>query len=305
MTAASVYVKPGRSGLGNMLFPWARAVIFAHQNQLPILKVQWTQPKIGPLLRGERDARLYLGLFNAEGYVRGWRKWIALTRRPRVSEYDSAGVRRVLDRRRGVVLFTGMQGMFEPLLNHRELVREHLLAMLSSRVKAQLSAARGADDRYIGVHVRRGDTVALQYGEPFPSGPGNRGQPIEWFVRAVQSVRQALGGPKPVRIFSDGSDAELAPLLALENVARSLDHPSIVDLLLMARSQVLITTSNSSFSMWAAYLGGMPSVWYAGKGQTLAPDAPGLETDLTGNICDPNALASWMARTNASGVQQL
>ena len=32
-------------------------------------------PKLGPMLRRERDFRFYVGLFNSDSYVRGLRKW--------------------------------------------------------------------------------------------------------------------------------------------------------------------------------------------------------------------------------------
>src|SRR5437016_14429720 len=64
-----------RTGLGNRLFPWARCRVFSFQNKAPMLSPRWAQLKIGPLLRGESDPRLYFNLFKpGADEVRGLNK---------------------------------------------------------------------------------------------------------------------------------------------------------------------------------------------------------------------------------------
>jgi hypothetical protein len=67
-------------------------------------------------------------------------------------------------------------------------------------------------------------------------------------------------------------------------VRRAEPNPSILDILLLARCRVLVTTSHSTFSLWGAYLGQMPTVYYAGQtcrvnndgGTILSADGFGL-----------------------------
>ena len=74
-----VYADLPRTGLCNMLFPWARAVLYARNHSLPLLAPEWVKlGRIGPWLRGERDKRYYFGQFTNEGYIRGLKKWWAL-----------------------------------------------------------------------------------------------------------------------------------------------------------------------------------------------------------------------------------
>src|SRR5262249_52692787 len=47
------------AGLGNKLFVWARAEVFAMLNDMPNDTMGWTWPKIGPILRSERSLRMY------------------------------------------------------------------------------------------------------------------------------------------------------------------------------------------------------------------------------------------------------
>jgi len=113
---------------------------------------------------------------------------------------------------------------------------------------------------FIGVHVRFGDFPDRVEG----SDQINFRQPIEWYVEGIQQLRIVLKGNIPAIVFSDGMDQELEPLLKLENVVRSPQSEAISDLFAIARSLVLFT-SRSSFSLFGAFLGQVPSIWYEGK----------------------------------------
>ena len=47
----------GGAGLGNILFPWARAVIYRKKNDIKQLNSTWFTLKIGTFFRRERDKR--------------------------------------------------------------------------------------------------------------------------------------------------------------------------------------------------------------------------------------------------------
>jgi hypothetical protein len=89
---------------------------------------------------------------------------------------------------------------------------------------------------------------------------------LQWYIEALQQLRLSLGFSLNAIIFSDGADEDLTPILKLENVIRSSFPTSISDLLAIAKSTVLIT-SRSSFSLFGAYLGQVPSIWYKGKNE--------------------------------------
>ena len=52
-----------KAGLGNKLFAWAKAYLFAKQNNLPLYIKGLNQVNIGTFLRKERVKRFYLGQF--------------------------------------------------------------------------------------------------------------------------------------------------------------------------------------------------------------------------------------------------
>jgi hypothetical protein len=131
----------------------------------------------------------------------------------------------------------------------------------------------------VGIHVRLGDFS------------GNMLHPVSWYVDALRAVRRR-DGRRRVFVFSDGSEAQLAALLAEPEVELVRGTNAIVDLLLLARSQLLIGSGSSTFSSWAAFLGQMPVVarrenpmsWWgleAPPGGHWTLEAPGRDYTLT------------------------
>lgn len=283
---AEVFCFPdvGRAGLGNMLFPWAKAEVFRSRHGVRMLAPQWTQPKIGPLLRRERDLRYYTGLFDhrRSGYVRGparlWTLWRGTRVTPEQGEATMAAGAKPGSPT--IVVFKGWEGWFADLLAHRDLVADRLNAILSARVRGLLAEGEAP---VIAVHVRRGDKKTLPFRAPYT---GESWQTIhdQWFMNAIASVRRAIGEQAPATVFSDGSPEQLAAILAVPGVTLSPRAPSIVDILRMSRAKVLITSAGSSFSAWSFYLGRMPTVFYPRSRMDLVPGRADLavEADLDG-----------------------
>ena len=60
-------IRLGGPGLGNLLFPFARAIIYSNKNNIPLINPTWPNIKVGPVLRNERDKRFYIDLFKTTG----------------------------------------------------------------------------------------------------------------------------------------------------------------------------------------------------------------------------------------------
>jgi hypothetical protein len=117
----------------------------------------------------------------------------------------------------------------------------------------------GLPHNFIGIHIRMGD-----FPQRSDSNQVYFRQPLLWYIEALKQLRISLNNNLTAIIFSDGTTNDLAPILNLENVIRSPFTKSITDLLAITKSTVIIT-SRSSFSLFGAYLGQVPSVWYEGK----------------------------------------
>ena len=277
------YPALSRAGLGNLLLPWARAEVFRHHHGLEMLAPQWTQPKIGPLLRRERDLRYYWRVFSNAGYITGLRRSWLLQSATQLDEDSGEEFMRssFVARGRGSILVTfeghSEEEWFDRLLGGRDFLRRRLFEMLSPPIRAML---HGRDEHpTIAVHVRRGDKVTVELGGS--CAISNRTPSDEWFRRVIQSLRNVAGAEAPVTIFSDGKPGQLDALLALPNVSLAPPAPAIVDMLRMARARVVVTSGISTFSMWPAFLAQIPAINYPGTMARLNPDRPGWDIEAT------------------------
>jgi hypothetical protein len=113
---------------------------------------------------------------------------------------------------------------------------------------AEVAAAIGAAES-VGVHVRRGDYV----NDPHTNSFHGTLEP-EYYARALDRLRERLGGELAAFVFSDDPEwAQSSLALPLETtfVDGVGDHHDELRLLSLCRHQVI---ANSSFSWWAAWL---------------------------------------------------
>jgi hypothetical protein len=278
-----------RAGLGNLLVSWAKCEVFARDHHCPVIAPQWSQPKIGPILRREKDLRYYLGIFrHRPDYVRGLRRLWLLARLPRidaelVKPEDLASARQ--NRRPIVVNFHEIKRLFEPLLGHEEFVARQIKTILSPRTQRVLTQEPRGE--FIAAHVRRGDKPLLPAGEPF-SNRANWALPEEWFIHVIESIRKKLGRCVPVRVFSDGWPEQLRKITALPEVTLAQTKNAGAEILLLTRARALISGGTSTFSAWGAYLAHMPTIWFPSVRQEIfwPRNSWDFDTDVQGNFSD-------------------
>jgi hypothetical protein len=245
----------GRAGLGNELFPWARAHLWAREAGAEILAPRWRKLRIGPYLRREVDKRQYHRLLGTEHYVRGLARTRILATGRTVDEGGAC------EGRRCVRVFRGMGDFFVPLTGQHRLLADLLERDATAEVR-RATAARRPRTPYIGVHVRRGDFQPASP-EALRAGRHNFQTPTAWFEAAVIALRHAFPD-RPIVLVSDGTTDELRPLLSLEGVVRPPSGSSLADLLLLSGTSVLVASA-SSFSAWASYLGHVPTLVHPGQ----------------------------------------
>ena len=143
----------GGSGLANCLLSWARASVFADRTGSQRIAGTWPSIRLGPLLRGERDVRLYTGLFETEAdAIGGLRKLALLATLPKrriilPTDVDiiEPGVVYVVDGSCIVPYY------FQGLRDHRDELKRRLLVMTRRKSERLAADHSGAD---IAVHVR-------------------------------------------------------------------------------------------------------------------------------------------------------
>lgn len=237
----------GRAGLGNELFPVLRAADIAAKESRVLLWPTWFQIKIGPILRRERDKRMYWILFRTPS-LSSLLRLVWAKARGVPHDGASSGHRYVTVR--------GMENYFDGVTISGPEFRDLLVARARRGV---VSSPTG--EPYIAFHVRLGDFSRAGASESGVS-KNNTSSPIEWFVARAKAARDAHPG---VRVFvcSDGDDAELAPLLGEQGVVRSTGRNALDDMVFMSHAAGIVG-SRSTFSAWGAFLGDVPMVVQTG-----------------------------------------
>lgn len=235
-------------GLGNLLFPVLRAAIGVERMGGTFVYPTFAQLKFGPLLRRERDKRIYHDVARRRSGTE-WAQWLrAKAATPRIDEAlaTSAG-----DMSSGCIEYRGLRRYFHDLAPHDALCRGWFDANM-----AQTHSAMPCD---LAMHIRLGDFVA----DPQGTGDANTRTPADWYRRAYDLARERLGLDAPrVTIFTDGDFDEVRALLNLPSMHFDDSLNAAVAMRNLAAAPLIIT-SRSTFSMWGAFLGNRPAIWDA------------------------------------------
>jgi hypothetical protein len=240
------------AGLGNILFPWASAQVFASLNGIPATAIGWSRPHIGPLLRGETQLRVYRGSFQSS-----YRDIVASVALMMVGNVVRNAVLEKVPCRfqKGHLFFwsgiPAWHDYFGALKPFRSLIRRRMWDALNPDLRQRAMENRPP---VVAVHIRCGDFRRLDKGEDFRNVGGVR-TPLEYFVNRINEIRGCYGSCLPVTVFTDGRYEDVVDVLALPGVQLAERDMPIVDLLLMSRAQILVVSASSTFSYWAGFLG--------------------------------------------------
>ena len=237
----SIGIRLGGAGLGNILFPWATALVFAKNNNLQRIQTTWKNLKIGTFLRKERDKRMYMDLFTGDDGISGFKKfWI-------------------LNFTNQVKCFSDMDSLFEPFKNDHVLVKAELLNIISPH---HVKKAMEFNSNSIAIHIRMGDFRNPDNEDVLRKGAWNYRLPIQWYKNIISKIREV--SDMPIYIFSDAENTELKEILDINNCNRAYFGSAISDMIALSRCKVLVSSA-STFSMWASFLGQMPTIWFPGQ----------------------------------------
>jgi hypothetical protein len=247
----------GGAGLGNILFPWARGIIFAKKHSCKKINCTWTTIKFGTFLRKEKDKRTYHNIFK-ENEIKGLMKIFLLAFSNGVNEDDFKFS--IENKRNTVVHFFGMKSQMKDILEDYTIVKEELYKIVR---KKHLELAEKNRPKAIAVHIRLGDFQDPENEDIIRQGKTNCRLPIKWYVAIINNIRLEVGENVHVSVFSDGSNDQLKEILQLSNVSRVKNGTAISDMLSLSYAKVLIA-SNSTFSLWSSFIGRIPTIWFPG-----------------------------------------
>jgi hypothetical protein len=238
-----------RSGLGNKLLVWGRALVFARINGIPLHVTGWNRLRLGPLIRRE-VGRQYFGQFQVTRELNPWKWWGAVATYKRVHE---PAVTKIVPGDSKLYVFSNMPhwgDYFEYIRDYRETVRSGLFDAVAPFVRHRVQSLPAP---VVSLHVRHGDFRWLKSGEDF-AHVGLVRTPIDYFEYVIDLIRSLARKTVPVTVFSDGAPADLEELLALPCVRLHQPEAAAIDLLLMSRSKIIVPSAGSTFGYWAAFL---------------------------------------------------
>jgi len=250
-----VLISPPNAGLGNQLFAIMNGLLYAKLNSIDYKYINLNFFNIGPYLRFEKSKRKYSSYFIFSRpfyiyilyyliyYLLVPRKNIILNKPNCFYDY----------RFKYVYLFNNSahwSDYFLHLKDHRKLVIDLFFNILNEDLKKKYI---DLSNPIIGVHIRRGDFLTFQGDDHFRVN-GNTKTPDFYFIDIINKIREYTKKVIPVKVFSDGYKSELNNILNLENIELIENNNDMLDLLHLSKSQLIITSTGSTFSYWAAFL---------------------------------------------------
>lgn len=255
-------ISPRGAGLGNEVFPWAKAYLGAEALGLRCVNPAW---RLNP-----RRYDKYLG-----GTLLDSAKYIAAQSLPSVEitskMYHSTGQtdyfealgklrQGSIDRRFPVLVHSsGMSGGYLAIRRAKGFLQHALLGSPDAILaRAELDSTEDPTVR-VAVHVRGGDFQAS--GVVARSG-FNQTLPLEWYRSQLETLTSSLALPIKIFLATDSPSPKVTEGLTIGDTSpREIGSSSISDLAVLAHCDILIS-SVSSFSMLAAFLSDAPYVWH-------------------------------------------
>jgi len=257
------------AGLGNELIPWARAFLASQ-----VIGARCLHPAFG------LNSRRYWRHFGTPRY--DWLVHKALERLLPVVEFKEsdylecgggdfvsafrqfAEVQGLHARSSYVLVTEGMWGGYRHISSARDFISSTLYqSQFAANNLLRVAARLDKKKLIVAMHVRLGDFAAPPEKIFDYRGKFNLALPLVWYRNIALSIQKTLQEHVQFLIVSDGSEAQLKPLLDGLNAVTTSDiaDSDCSDLLALAKADLLVC-SVSSFSTTAAFLSSAPYLWF-------------------------------------------
>lgn len=245
------FIRSPGPGLGNLLFPIARAIVGQKNSGGVVVRPTVRQVKFGSILRWEDDLRFYGDVFRHRDYA-DWQNWVNSKTN---HLFDESELRQ--ERDRGTVLYIGLADYFKSLICSR-LEISHWLTQYG-----KFSGEIGGQEYDIGVHIRQGDfKESSEVERSKMKGQMSVVNSLDWYNRAIQSVVQQSGKyDQKIRVFTDGNQLQISQYLGDFNIEFDKSNHALEAIFRLSKARTVIT-SRSSFSMWSVFLGNKRAIWH-------------------------------------------
>jgi len=257
------------AGLGNELFPWAKAFLAGQALNARVMHPAWGL-----------NRRRYWRDFGTSRL--DWIGQAAVKRVLPVIDFDEAAylasgksdyqdavahfaAEEGLDSRKHFAFSaSGMWGGFHAIRKARIFVLAELMKARSAVANVHATLARVRPGRaLIAVHIRRGDFHDVDPDQDY-RGRFNVALPLDWYLACCSSLKRDCGNRIEFLLITDAAPADVQPFIDAFHPLTTfhLRQTACSDLLTMAFADALVC-SVSSYSMWGAFLSRAPYIWCA------------------------------------------
>jgi hypothetical protein len=255
-------------GLGNELIPWAKAFIASQE-----LKIKFLPPALG------LNDRRYYEYFGTSRF-----DWIYYAILKKVlpcyifteAEYQATGEKDfakaihvyadkhdLWNKSSYALLTEGLWGNWYSIRKARHFVLSQLYRTrhLTDNLY-QLDRQIADKQLVVGIHIRMGDFLPVAEADNY-QGLWNTRVPLNWYLNVCRQLKAVLKDSVTFLLLTDGTADELRDFVDEFSPITNFGQPNSVisDLLSLASADVLVC-SISSYSMWGAFLSGVPYFWY-------------------------------------------
>jgi hypothetical protein len=230
------FIRIGGPGLGNLLYPYFRAIIYAKENNLQIIDPVFRSIKVKLLFKNQKRTYNY----KLNNTITGFKRILILTK-SKEEEFQNINSE--------IKVFKGFHNGFKSFYGYENFLFSNLTSIYN---KSEINVEKFKNS--ICCHIRLGDFKIST-----KEITNNTRIPISWYKEVIQTLRKKNGVLK-VFIFSDGNVSELSEILMMDNTEIESSNEPIHDIVKMSSSKFFIG-SYSSFSMWASYFSKGISVW--------------------------------------------
>jgi hypothetical protein len=220
------FFRIGGPGLGNLLFPIARAALKSRDDNTTFLWPTLRQIKIGPFLRGEKDPRLYGDIFI----------------RRNILEIIKYLILRYTQPSKVVFIHVGLGDFFSRFTKSDSI---YLKSLFKRRMRKTIKLSPK-----ICVHIRRGDFSKSSA----PILSFNALLDISWFDKRISQLLAEGAKKEDIVIYASDIDQDISWLINKHDLKLSQNNCPLNTILEMSGAEIIIP-SLSTFSLWSIFLG--------------------------------------------------
>lgn len=255
-------------GLGNELIPWAKAFIASQE-----LKIKFLPPALGlndrryyEYFGGSRFDWIYYAIlkkvlpcyiFTEADYQATGEKDFAKAIHVYADKHD------LWNKSSYALLTEGLWGNWYSIRKAKHFVLSQLYRTrhLTDNLY-QLDRQIADKQLVVGIHIRMGDFLPVTNTTEY-QGLWNTRVPLNWYLNVCRQLKAALKDSVTFMLLTDGTADELRDFVDEFSPITNFGQANSVvsDLLSLASADVLVC-SISSYSMWGAFLSGVPYFWY-------------------------------------------